>query len=180
MLVSQLCPILCDPMDCSLPGSSVHGVLHARILEWVAMPSSRGSPQLGDQTWVSCNAGWLFTVWTTREARYACMLSRFSHVWLFVTLWTIVAAGLLCPWDSPGKNTGVGCHSLLEGIFLTQVSNPHLLHLLHWEADSLPLAPPGKSHELYIGPCINSATKLDKMKRGRRNTGWHWTRYGNK
>ena len=57
MLVSQLCPVLCDPMDCSLPGSSVHGVLHARILEWVAMPSSRGSPQLGDQTWVSCNAG---------------------------------------------------------------------------------------------------------------------------
>ena len=37
-----LCPILCDPMDCSLPGSSVHGILRERILEWVAMPSSRG------------------------------------------------------------------------------------------------------------------------------------------
>ena len=39
----QSCPILCDPMDCSLPGSSVHGILQTRILEWVAMPSSRGS-----------------------------------------------------------------------------------------------------------------------------------------
>ena len=39
----QLCPTLCDPMDCSPPGSSVHGILQARILEWVAMPSSRGS-----------------------------------------------------------------------------------------------------------------------------------------
>ena len=39
----QLCPILCDPMDCSPPGSSVRGILQARILEWVAMPSSRGS-----------------------------------------------------------------------------------------------------------------------------------------
>ena len=42
---------------------------------------------------------------------------------------------LLCPWDSPGKNTGVGCHFLLQGILPTQGSNPHLLH---WQADSLP------------------------------------------
>ena len=46
--------------------------------------------------------------------------------------------------DSPGKNTGVGCHALLQGIFPTQGSNPHLLHLLHCQAGSLPLAPPGK------------------------------------
>ena len=44
----QSCPTLCDPMDCSLPGSSVHGILQARILEWVAMPSSRGSSQPRD------------------------------------------------------------------------------------------------------------------------------------
>ena len=48
-----------------------------------------------------------------------------------------LAPRLLCPWDSPGKNTGVGCHFLLQGIFLTQGSN---LHLLHWQTDSLPLA----------------------------------------
>ena len=51
---------------------------------------------------------------------------------------------LLCPWDSPGKKTGVGCHALLQGIFLTQGSNLHLLHLLRWQAGSLPQAPPGK------------------------------------
>ena len=44
----------------------------------------------------------------------------------------------------PGKNTGVGCHFLLQGVFSTQGSNPYLLHLLHWQVDSLPLAPPGK------------------------------------
>ena len=46
--------------------------------------------------------------------------------------------------DSPGKNTGVGCHALLQGICPTQGSNPHLLCLLHWQADSLPTVPPGK------------------------------------
>ena len=51
---------------------------------------------------------------------------------------------LLCPRDSPGKNTGVGCHTLLQGIFLTQESNSQLLRLLHWQAGSLPLVPPGK------------------------------------
>ena len=53
-------------------------------------------------------------------------------------------ARLLCPWDSPGKNTGVGCHALFQGIFLTQELNVCLLCLLHWQAGSLPLAPPGK------------------------------------
>ena len=51
----------------------------------------------------------------------------------------------LCPWDSPGKNTGVGCQALLQGIFPTQGMNPHLLCLLHWQVGSLPLALPGKS-----------------------------------
>ena len=60
-LVAQLCPILCDPMDYTPPGSSVHGILQARILEWVAMPPSRGSFQPRDQTQVSCIAGGFFT-----------------------------------------------------------------------------------------------------------------------
>ena len=51
---------------------------------------------------------------------------------------------LLCPWDSPGKNTGVGCPALLQGIFWTQGSNQRLLCLLHWQVGSLSLAPPGK------------------------------------
>ena len=53
----QSCPTLCDPMDCSPPGSSVHGILQARILEWVVMPFSRGSSQPRDRTRVSCTAG---------------------------------------------------------------------------------------------------------------------------
>ena len=53
----------------------------------------------------------------------------------YVTLWT-VPAKLLCPWDSAGKNTGVGCHALLQGIFPVQGSNSHFLHLLHWQVGS--------------------------------------------
>ena len=51
---------------------------------------------------------------------------------------------LLCPWDSPGKNTGVGCHALLKGLFLTQRLNPCLLCCLHWQVGSLSLVPPEK------------------------------------
>ena len=53
---------LCEPMHCSLPGSSLHGILHARILEWVAIPSSRGSSQSSDRIWVSyvsCIGTWV-------------------------------------------------------------------------------------------------------------------------
>ena len=61
----QWCPTLCDPMDCSLPGSSVHGILQARILEWVAMLSSRASSQPRDRT---CIAGGFFITSATWEA----------------------------------------------------------------------------------------------------------------
>ena len=62
VLITQSCLTLCDPMDCSLPGSSVMGILQARILEWVAMPSSRVSSQPRDQTEVSHIAGGFITV----------------------------------------------------------------------------------------------------------------------
>ena len=61
-LIAQLCLTLCDTMDCSPPGSFLHGILQARILEWVTIPFSRGSSQLRDRTWVSCTAGIFFTV----------------------------------------------------------------------------------------------------------------------
>ena len=70
MLVAQSFLTLCDPANCSPPGSSVHGILQARILEWVAIPSSRGSSWPKDQTQVSRTAGRLFTVWATREVLY--------------------------------------------------------------------------------------------------------------
>ena len=60
--VTQSCPTLCDPVNCSPPGCSVQGILQARILEWVAMPSSRGSSQPRDRSWVSGIAGRRFTL----------------------------------------------------------------------------------------------------------------------
>ena len=60
--VAQSFPTLCDPTDCNLPGSSIHGIFQARIREWVAISFSRGSSQPRDRTWVSCTAGRLFTI----------------------------------------------------------------------------------------------------------------------
>ena len=71
----QSCPALCDLMDCSLSVSSVHGILQTRILEWVAMPSSRGSSQLKDRNLVSCIAGRFFSHWAIWEA-----LSKIFHL----------------------------------------------------------------------------------------------------
>ena len=62
----------------SLPGSSVHGILQARILEWVAISFSQGSPQLRDQTWVSYIAGRFFTVWATRKAQSNALIQEAS------------------------------------------------------------------------------------------------------
>ena len=65
---SQLCPTLCYPVDCSLPGSSVHGILQVRVLEWVAISFSRGSSRPRNWTQVSGIAGRCFTIWATSEA----------------------------------------------------------------------------------------------------------------
>ena len=70
VLVSQSCPALCDPMDYSPQGSPVHRILQARILEWVATPSSRGSSRPRDRNWVSCIAGRFLTVWATKRILY--------------------------------------------------------------------------------------------------------------
>ena len=64
--VIQLCPTLCNPMDCSLPGSSIPGILQAGILEWVAISFSRRSSQPRDWTRISPIAGRHFTIWATR------------------------------------------------------------------------------------------------------------------
>ena len=82
---------------------------------------------------------WKHLLACVRVCVYAC----FSHVQLFATLW-IVACQASRPWDCPGKIIGVGCHALLQGIFPTHGSNPHLLHLLHCQTGSLPLERPGK------------------------------------
>ena len=79
-----------------------------------------------------------------------------SCVQLFVT-YGLQPTMLLCPWDSPGKNTGVACHALLQGIFLTQGPNLCLLCLLHWQVGSLPLVSPAKGEApVFWSPDANS------------------------
>ena len=79
---AQSCLTLCNTMDCSPPDCFVHGILQARILEWVAMPSTKGSSQPRDQTQVSCIASRFFTDWAhrkaTRESKWFIFKSRDS------------------------------------------------------------------------------------------------------
>ena len=99
--VAQLCPILCDPVDCSLPGSFIHGIFQARVLERVAISFSRGSSQPRNRTWVSCTAGRHFTIWATREANeskrfiiwfsnsitwYISKRSENTNIWIFIAV----------------------------------------------------------------------------------------------
>ena len=65
--VAQSCPTLCDHMDCSLRGSSIHGIFQARVMEWAAISFSRESSQPSDQTWVSHIADRHFTIWATKD-----------------------------------------------------------------------------------------------------------------
>ena len=91
-LVAQSCPTLCHLMDYSPPGSSVHGIIQASILEWVAMPSSKGSSQPKDPTQVSHIAGEFFTVWATREVHiYVYMyVNVYMYKVISVTVWLYV------------------------------------------------------------------------------------------
>ena len=81
MLVAQSCPTLSSPTDCSPPGFSVHGILQVRILEWITLPSSRGSSRPRDRNQVSCIASGLFTIWTTREALCSNKKFKKSYKW---------------------------------------------------------------------------------------------------
>ena len=119
-------------MNCSPPGSSVLGISQARILEWVAISSSRGSSWPRDRTWVSCIGRQIVYHWRTWEL--CCVLVVQSCL----TLCDLVDYSL------PGSSVhgilqvrirGVGCHFLFQGMFLTQGSNPGLLHcrqILYW------------------------------------------------
>ena len=110
-LVVQSCLSPCHPMDC------VHGILQPRILQWIAVPFSRGSSWLRDQTWVSCIAGRFFTIWATREVppspllklkkemiRYDITVVAYSlsYIWLLCDSIDHSPPGS-CPWYFPGK-----------------------------------------------------------------------------
>ena len=72
-------------------------------------------------------------------------------------------ARLLCPWDYPDKNTGVGCHLLLQGIFPTQELNLYPLWLLHWQVDSLPLSYLGRQYRKFVLLVLNMSLVLDQQ-----------------
>ena len=93
------------------------------------------------------------TSFSSSSPALCCVPSRFSPDSLHP--YGLQPARLLCPWWSPGKNTGVGCHVLLQGIFPTQGWNPHL-----WQVDSLPLMPPGKPCPLYGTEHLPSDSRL--------------------
>ena len=135
-------------MDCSPPGS-IHGIFQARILEWVAIPFSRGSSRPRDRTQVSRIAARRFTVCATREASTHSVSALSLTLWFPLLIRSFVQPsrdpkreseicsvvsdslqphGLYSPWISQGQNTGVGSLSLLQGIFPTQGPNPGLLH----------------------------------------------------
>ena len=83
--VAQLCPTLCDPMDCSLPGSSIHGIFQAMELAWVAISFSRGSSRPRDRTQVSHIVDRRFTIWATREMEI--LLIKKNGIMPFAAKW---------------------------------------------------------------------------------------------
>ena len=103
VLVAQSCLTLWDPMDYSPPGSFVHGILQARILEWVAILFSRRSPWPRDQTRVSCMSGRFSTIWATREmATYMCIKSccmPYTYTVLYVNYTSIKLGGWITKFE---------------------------------------------------------------------------------
>ena len=96
VLVAQSCPTLWDPMDCSPPGSSIHGIFQARVLEWVAISFFRESYWPRDQTQVSCIAGRFFTSWATREALFWNSVFNWMYLSLFPLLFTSLLFSTIC------------------------------------------------------------------------------------
>ena len=117
---------LCDRMDCNPPGCSVHGTSRARILQWVVISSSRGLSTYPVPNSIFYKG--LFTITATLGDKCFCVCVSHSVVSDSLPPHGLGPTRLLCSWDFPGKNTGLGCHFLLQGVFLTQGLNPGLPH----------------------------------------------------
>ena len=110
--VAKSCPTLCDPMDCSPPGSSVHGIYQARILEWVAISSPKGSPQPRDWTspMAPALAGRFFTIEPpgkplfSTDTRCLCLGPRVSQTKIFMLL-RLMCRNVLWKWAAIGLNS---------------------------------------------------------------------------
>ena len=177
---AQSCPTLCYPVNCSPPGSPVHGISQARILEWVAISSSRGSSWPRDRTNISCvsciemdsvllnhrGSPMVDTAAAAAKSLQSCptlcdprdgsppgsavpgilqartlewVAISFSNAWSEKWKWSCSVVSdssrphelqptrLLCPWDFPGKSTGVGCHHLLRGRYYSATKSNELL-----------------------------------------------------
>ena len=130
----QVCPNLCDPMDCSPPGSSVHGILQARILDWVTMPSSRGSfqPQRSNPCLLHCRRILQFSVatkpfTTSLVAKNTSSLSHSSEVQACLTEFSVEHLRLMSEYHTAGLLLGgSGKNSLLSSFVLAEFSSLQL------------------------------------------------------
>ena len=95
VLVTQSCLTLCDPMDSSLSGSSVHGIFQARILEWVVIPFFRESSQPRSWSQVSRIAGRFFTIWASREAPTCICECVYTYVYVYMYIMSSLSIHLL-------------------------------------------------------------------------------------
>ena len=148
--VTQLCPALCDPLDCT-----VHGIFQARILEWVTFPFSRGSSQFRYRTQVSCIAGGFFTNWATREAHLGIKIKSLKF-FLFTALKVKVLVAQSCSTLCNLMDChlpGFSVHGILQARILVWVAisfswgscRPRdLTRSPTLQTDSLPPEPPGK------------------------------------
>ena len=127
VLSCLLWPTLCSPVGWSPPGSSVHGILQARLLEWVVIPSSSGSsrPRDGKPNLLSLLHWQVGSLPLASPGKPNNALESESGS---VVSDALQPHGLYSSWDSPGQNTGVGRCSLLQGIFPNQGLNPGLPH----------------------------------------------------
>ena len=124
--VAQSCPTLCDPMNCTIPGSFVHGILQARILEWVSVPFFRGFSQPRDQTQVSLIAGGFFTIWATSEALYMCVcVCVCVCVWTWKKVTLLLAQSCLTLWDPMNcSSPGSSVHGISQARILEWIASP--------------------------------------------------------
>ena len=155
---SQLCLTLCDPVDCSPPGSPVHRIFQARILEWGAMPSSRGSSRCRDQTCVSCIAGRFFSTGASLVAQKVKHLPAVQETWVRSLCWEdtlekkMATHSSILAWRFSTQEYRSGLHFLLQGDLPNPGIEPRSPAL---QADSLPSAQPGKPIESIQYSFIN-------------------------
>ena len=129
----QSCLTLCDSMDCSPSGSSVHGISQARILEWVAISSSRASSWARDRTQVSCVAGGFCTIWATREAPWQHQYHIITRTRLCL-YWSIFLhpLGSHPPLRNP-PSPGLRFRFITQGLFVRPWTRSLYLGLYIWE-----------------------------------------------